>query len=246
VGKTTDPMGALAEAVCAVMAEVGHVQKTGKNEYGRGYTYASDADLLRALQPAMAKHGLAIMPTGTAATNDGKTVRVVMDYLLVHSGGGSVALQTACDCGNNTDKAILAASTGCYKYVLRQTFAVPTGDDPDQYDGGNHQRSQNRREEPPQATPQKDARPEQAAPPEATSGDEHHASFKSDRVGFMVRLEEVVGTSGMYAAVAGMCAKEYRWRPSGMSQANRDKLLVFLGTPEGKAKLKAYIDGGAR
>jgi len=106
-------------------------------------------------------------------------------------------------------------------------------------------RQQKQPEKAPAPAKGKDTPPKTATPPAASSDAEHHASFAADRPGFMVRLEKAVGSAGMYDEVAGMCQKEYSVRPSQMSQANRDKLLTFLETPEGRAKLNAYIDGGA-
>ena len=53
--------GELAKAVCQVMAEVSYIPQTGDNTFHR-YKYATDADLLTVLQPAMAAAGLAMLP----------------------------------------------------------------------------------------------------------------------------------------------------------------------------------------
>lgn len=118
----------LAAAVCAVMSEVGHVQKTGRNDHHK-YSYASDADLLRALQPAMAKHGLMMAPVQVAWSNDGDRVDLIATYELRHASGESMQIQTAGSGIDKQDKAAYKAQTGCLKYALRQAFLIPTGDD---------------------------------------------------------------------------------------------------------------------
>ncbi len=134
--KTT---GELAKAVCAVMAEVRNVEKTGYNSFGK-YKYASDADLLRALQPAMSKNGLALIPIRVERENDKRTnnrgkeedrADVLVTYLLLHTSGESLELQAPGTGMDSLDKAIYKAMTGALKYALRGLALVPTGDDPE-------------------------------------------------------------------------------------------------------------------
>ena len=45
------------ESLASVMANIGGIEKTGNNT-GLGYTYATEADLLNAIQPELANHGV--------------------------------------------------------------------------------------------------------------------------------------------------------------------------------------------
>ncbi len=125
----------IAKAICEVMAAASHVQKTGQNSY-HGYNYASDADLLRAIQPAMAKAGLAMVPAQIAQTekalDKGKVqTDVHVQYMLVHISGETLTVQAIGRGIDKEDKGPYKAMTGALKYALRQTFLVPTGDDPE-------------------------------------------------------------------------------------------------------------------
>ena len=131
--------GELAKAVCAVMQAVTGVQKTGHNTFGK-YKYASDADLLRALQPAMSEHGLAMTPIAVVRENSTRKNQrgkeedrcdVLVTYRLMHTSGEHVDIQAPGTGMDSLDKAPYKAMTGAFKYALRQTFAVPTGDDPE-------------------------------------------------------------------------------------------------------------------
>ena len=127
----------LALAICKVMAAASHVQKTGKNSF-HGYNYASDADLLRVLQPAMAEAGLIMVPTQVAQSDKqldkGKTqTDVHVQYTLVHSSGETLTVQAVGRGIDKEDKGPYKAMTGALKYALRQTFLVPTGDDPESH-----------------------------------------------------------------------------------------------------------------
>jgi hypothetical protein len=117
------------------MAAASHVQKTGQNSF-HGYAYASDADLLRVIQPAMAKAGLAMVPSQIAQTetklDKGKMqTDVHVQYLLVHTSGETLPVQATGRGIDKEDKGPYKAMTGALKYALRQTFLVPTGDDPE-------------------------------------------------------------------------------------------------------------------
>jgi len=132
-----DTLTNLAKAVCAVMGEVGYVTATGKNTR-QGYKYTSDVDLLTAIQPLLVKHGLAILPTSYTAertqfqTGSGAQMwrtDVNVAYVLLHTSGESIVLNMGGSGSDSLDKDPYKALTGAYKYLLRQTFAVPTGED---------------------------------------------------------------------------------------------------------------------
>ena len=52
----------IAAALHSVMSKVGYVQKQSKNDH-HGYKYASEADLLEKLRPAMVENGLMLIPS---------------------------------------------------------------------------------------------------------------------------------------------------------------------------------------
>jgi len=131
----------LVEAVCAVMGEVGFVTGTGRNT-DQGYGYTSDADLLKPLQAAMSKHGLMLSPVKIDVAREprmkegrngpyqsGSFQHVIVTYQLRHRDGETIQIQSAGTGFDTLDKAPFKALTGAYKYALRQTFAIPTGDD---------------------------------------------------------------------------------------------------------------------
>ncbi len=128
-------------AVLAVMREVPYVRKTGKVEVGRGYTYASEADLIASLRPCMLAHDLTLTPLNAEVVfqdqypvKDGTMNRVCLRvaYRLAHAESGEhLTVVTIGEGADRGDKAVPKALTGAYKYALRQLFGVETGDDPD-------------------------------------------------------------------------------------------------------------------
>lgn len=139
------------------MKEVGYVQKDGKNEF-HGYKYASEANLIAALRPAMIEAGLILIPSVTHVSHDeyGNT-HVMMNFTLMDEEGAMYTFSGA-GSGNDRnkngvgDKGTYKAITGATKYALMKTFLLETGDDPEvasDHDRGHvHQPEQSKPEKP--------------------------------------------------------------------------------------------------
>jgi len=129
----------IATALHAVMSKVTYVQKQGKNDF-HGYRYASEADLLEKLRPAMVEEGLMLIPsieTVSEVDQHGNTM-VTLNYTLVHKSGEVWPHPIrAAGCGNDRnkngvgDKGLYKALTGANKYLLFKLFQIETGDDPE-------------------------------------------------------------------------------------------------------------------
>jgi len=132
-----------------VMGDMERVKKNGKNKF-HGYDYATESDLLDAVRPSMAKHGLVLLPSQkTVSPPDAfGNVTVTMEYTLASVDGAvwpeklvsyGVGNDRAKN-GNDGDKAIYKAVTGAHKYLLFKLFQVSTGDDPEAENVSNEDR----------------------------------------------------------------------------------------------------------
>ncbi len=132
--------GNIHQAINAIMAEVGYVQKTKTEKLN--YSFAGEADLIAAIRPVMVKHGVYMSVVdisdvrieqyetakGTPMVNTSMIVKVA----FYHAPSGSFITVTSRGEGADSgDKSSNKALTGAYKYALRQTFCIETGDDPD-------------------------------------------------------------------------------------------------------------------
>ena len=130
----------IINALNQIMAEAGYVQKNSENKF-HGYKYASEADLLETLRPAMIKHGLVLIPSVNNASpiDDHGNTLVSVEYTLAHISGEIWPDKiTAVGCGNDRakngsvgDKGVYKAITGANKYLLFKLFQIETGDDPE-------------------------------------------------------------------------------------------------------------------
>lgn len=134
------PTGGLVTAINEVMREVKYLQKTGKNKF-HDYKYASEADMKAAIQPAMAKHGLALLPSSITfttvevhKTSKGKEqyrTDMRVQFKLLHTSGEHESVE-AIGCGiDGEDKGVYKAMTGAIKYAMHSVFLIPTGEDPE-------------------------------------------------------------------------------------------------------------------
>jgi hypothetical protein len=144
-------MNELSAAINAIMKDVGYVQKEGRVQGGgANYRYAGEADLIRALRPAMVEHGVYCYVAGisnveheTYETKSGGRMNLVRLVACVRFAKGgdwldSYAIGEGTDSG---DKAAAKALTGAYKYALRETFCIETGDDPDNTSSDTQERA---------------------------------------------------------------------------------------------------------
>lgn len=141
-GRTLDVPKTLESALSYVYRRVGYVQK--RTSRGLNYSFAGEAELIRHLRPVMAEAGLVgPIPVGVDHTVEehsptrggARQTRhvVVVRFRLLHAPSGEALDIVAPGFGIDTgDKGTSKAMTAAYKYALRQTFCIETGDDPDE------------------------------------------------------------------------------------------------------------------
>lgn len=135
------PGRALVEKLCAVMAEIKQIEKTGYNDHHK-YHYATESDVVEVLRPKLAAHGIVILPSQEEVNyrdvtrEKGDKVRrtlmtqVKMSYLIT-DGESSFTVYAYGQSEDGDDKGIYKAVTGATKYFHMKTFMIATGDDPE-------------------------------------------------------------------------------------------------------------------
>lgn len=135
----------IEQAILEVYNKVGYVQKQGRMQGGgANYTFAGERDFIEAIRPAMVEAGITMQlgeityrERGQYVTAKGSPMNTT--YLegvvvFVHAPSGTATRCMAAGEGSDSgDKSAPKAMTGLYKYALRQTFLIETGDDPDNH-----------------------------------------------------------------------------------------------------------------
>lgn len=127
-------------AVAADMAEQG-IGKTRTNEQ-QHYKYRGIDEVMNALAPSLAKHGLMILPRVVARTVTERPTRdklgtlfyviVESEFDFVASGDGSKhTCKTFGEAMDTGDKATNKAMSAAFKYAAFQSFCIPTEGDGD-------------------------------------------------------------------------------------------------------------------
>ena len=149
--ESLSPEATILRAMHAVMSEVDYVQKKGENDF-HGYKYATEADVLDRLRPAMVKHGLVLIPSihQVSTIDPHGNTNVVVNYTLAHvSGAVWPQVITAAGCGNDRnkngvgDKGVYKALTGANKYLLFKLFQIETGNDAEDPQGDRDREAAN-------------------------------------------------------------------------------------------------------
>lgn len=145
------------EAIAEIYGNVGYVQK--QRTQGLNYSYASESALIEALRPEMVRAGVypavleyEVLHAETYTTSKGAVmnlVRVRATVAFTHAPSGTQLMVQAIGEGSDSgDKASNKAMTGAYKYALRQTFCIETGDDPDRTPSAEQERASNGNQHP--------------------------------------------------------------------------------------------------
>lgn len=129
------------EAIVGVMKDVGVVGKNDKNKQ-QGFMYRGIDAVMNALQPAMIKNKLFVVPE---VLNEERTerqtqkggvlffTRLTVKYTFLAEDGSSVSAVVIGEAMDSGDKATNKAMSIAYKYACFQVFCIPTEEmqDPD-------------------------------------------------------------------------------------------------------------------
>ncbi|MFM8319391.1 MAG: ERF family protein [Chloroflexota bacterium] len=129
-------------ALNAIMKEVGYVQKTSSPSLR--YTYAGERNLIAACRPAMVRWGvymsvieLQLLERERYTTERGTpmvSTSLLGKVRFTHAPSQTwIDVMVTGEGSDSGDKSYNKAMTGLYKYAIRQTLMIETGDDPDQF-----------------------------------------------------------------------------------------------------------------
>lgn len=126
--------GTIYKAISAVLADVGAVGKDGYNGFNK-YKYRSIDAVMNAMHPAMAKHGIFVIPEVLDVTReerqsqkDGVVIYSVakVKYTFYAEDGSSVSAVVVGEGMDKGDKSTNKAMSAAFKYACFQAFCIPT------------------------------------------------------------------------------------------------------------------------
>ena len=137
------------QAISAVQKDLSTqgISKDRKNMQGSGYAFRGIDDVYNALSPALARHGLCILPrvlNRESIERQSKAggalfyITVEVEFDLVAADGSKHTIKTFGEAMDSGDKATNKAMSAAYKYACMQSFCIPTEGDNDA-DAQTHQ-----------------------------------------------------------------------------------------------------------
>lgn len=127
------------QSISGVMADIGAIGKNDVNEYDK-YKFRGIDAVYNALQPALVKHGVFIVPNLLELTQDDRQTskggtqihsKVKVEYTLYAEDGSFINGIFPGEAMDRSDKSINKAMTAAYKYMLFEIFTIPTEDNKD-------------------------------------------------------------------------------------------------------------------
>ena len=127
-----DKIEGIYKKILAIMDSVEYMPKDGEIEFGKTrYKYLSAEKIVQNIRKEMIAQKLILYPAKTEVTNQsGSEKDIIITYRMVDTeDGSSIEIQVPGGGYDSADKKTYKALTGAYKYALRQTFMIETGDD---------------------------------------------------------------------------------------------------------------------
>ena len=129
------------EAISATMADIGAVGKNSKNTQ-QGFMFRGIDAVMNALQPAMKKNGLFVVPEVLEQTREERTTQkgalliysiCKIKYTFYAQDGSNISAVVIGEGMDSGDKATNKAMSIAFKYACFQVFCIPTEEmqDPD-------------------------------------------------------------------------------------------------------------------
>jgi hypothetical protein len=125
----------LYEKINKIMGDIEYLKKDGKAEFGSTkYKFLSEAKTTTVFRDKLIENKIALFPIHAEETARDKITHGIYTYRMVNVENPEeyIDLMTTGQGHDSTDKGSGKASSYAYKYLLWRTFAIPSGDDPDQ------------------------------------------------------------------------------------------------------------------
>lgn len=132
-------------SLVGVMADIGAIGKDKKNQQ-QGFMYRGIDDVMNALQPALVKNKVVIIPEVLEESREERvtakggtmfSVRLRMKFTFAAEDSSTISTVVIGEAMDSGDKATNKAMSIAYKYACFQTFCIPTEEmknaDPDGY-----------------------------------------------------------------------------------------------------------------
>ena len=239
----------IAQAMSAIMKEVGAIAKKDKNT-SQGFNFRGIDSVVNAVSPALQKHGVIVVPSvedyeyATVEIGRNRTamghVKVKVTYTFIGASGDAIKATVVGEAMDAGDKATAKAMSVAFRTALLQTLCLPTDDlDPD---ADTYVRSAGV-EAPKRSATEKQEAPQRSkvSPIRAAAGSKSEPSISDNQLKFLRELAVKVGADDeTVIALSGGVKIE------ALSNPQASKIIEqLLSIKRGDATLTFNTDGTA-
>ncbi len=115
--------------MATIMGELSRLPKTGRNDFHK-YDFLEESVLVDAVRPLLAKHGIGVSQQILEYSQDGNHSVVHLKIIYRDGESGEEMFSTGIGEGvDKSDKGLPKATTSAFKYALKNTFLISSGDD---------------------------------------------------------------------------------------------------------------------
>ena len=119
----------LAAKMATIMGELSRLPKTGRNDFHK-YDFLEESVLVDAVRPLLAAQGIGVSQQILEYSQDGNRSIVHLKIIYRDGDSGEEMFSTGIGEGvDKSDKGLPKATTSAFKYALKNTFLISSGDD---------------------------------------------------------------------------------------------------------------------
>ena len=211
----------LAAKMATIMGELSRLPKTGRNDFHK-YDFLEESVLVDAVRPLLAAQGIGVSQQILEYSQDGNRSIVHLKIIYRDGDSGEEMFSTGIGEGvDKSDKGLPKATTSAFKYALKNTFLISSGDD---VENDEVEAKPGRRYQGDQLDQGlKNARVRME--PKSKEGKE-----AADRVKLTARVFELFASTGLPKKEQDLARSNYlskTFKARGLGELSREQLVVF-------------------
>lgn len=197
----------LAAKMATIMGELSRLPKTGRNDFHK-YDFLEESVLVDAVRPLLAAQGIGVSQQILEYSQDGNHSVVHLKIIFRDGESGEEMFSTGIGEGvDKSDKGLPKATTSAFKYALKNTFLISSGDDVENDEV--------------EAKPGRRYQME----PKSKEGKE-----SADRVKLTARVFELFASTGLPKKDQDLARSNYlgkKYKARGLGELSREDLIDF-------------------
>ena len=199
----------LAAKMAIIMGELSRLPKTGRNDFHK-YDFLEESVLVDAVRPLLAAQGIGVSQQILEYSQDGNRSIVHLKIIFRDGDSGEEMFSTGIGEGvDKSDKGLPKATTSAFKYALKNTFLISSGDDVENDEVEANDKADRRYKLEPKSRDGKEA---------------------ADRVKLTARVFELFASTGLPKKEQDLARSNYlskTFKARGLGELSREQLVVF-------------------